>query len=358
MLDWIYNSPFEDPAAIARWGTLLVCSATLIVLALTIEFRLRRNMADRRLARLSERWLDLMAGAAASDEAARLLPLPRIARADKEPLMRLWIEMRSNVEGAAATRLKVLADRLSLQAFARKCLRRRSLSTRLLGLHCLGHFGDKATWAWVEPELNSENTAVSISAAAALASIDPERGIERIVAMLTDRRDWPRTQVMQILHAAGAECIGEPLYRKIRSATDEEAAFLLPFARLAEYEVRDTLAAEILRSRSNPELLSAALKTVSGLTRVPRLDTMACHNAWHVRMQAAGALGRVGAESGLPLLKRLLADPEWWVRYRAAQSIVSLPFLDGEKIRELQQQQSDPFANAMLDQALAEAIAA
>ena len=51
----------------------------------------------------------------------------------------------------------------------------------------------------------------------------------------------------------------------------------------------------------------------------------------------------------------MLDDPEWWVRYRAAQSIVSLPFLGPNELRQLQARQTDRFAVDILQQSFAEA---
>ena len=50
----------------------------------------------------------------------------------------------------------------------------------------------------------------------------------------------------------------------------------------------------------------------------------------------------------------LLADAEWWVRYRAAQSLVAIPFLSMAEIELLRNNLSDRFARDMLSQAIAE----
>ena len=71
-------------------------------------------------------------------------------------------------------------------------------------------------------------------------------------------------------------------------------------------------------------------------------------------MQAAKVLGRIGQQEHLSLLEALLDDREWWVRYRAAQSIASLPFLGPNQLRQLRRRQSDRFAADILQQAFAE----
>ena len=111
---------------------------------------------------------------------------------------------------------------------------------------------------------------------------------------------------------------------------------------------------ELIRETDDAGLLSAALKLVSGYRGVPRIVALTQHKAWFVRMQAAKVLGRIGQREHLGLLEALLGDAEWWVRYRAAQSISSLPFLGPNELRQLQQRQHDPYAVDILQQSFAE----
>jgi HEAT repeat protein len=101
-------------------------------------------------------------------------------------------------------------------------------------------------------------------------------------------------------------------------------------------------------------VLAAALKAVRGGTSLPQIEQLTAHGAWYVRMQAARLLGRLGQERDVALLETLLADREWWVRYRAAQAIVALPFVGLDQLGVLLSRQRDPFAHDMLAQAMAE----
>ncbi|MNN48196.1 hypothetical protein D3C81_1626630 [compost metagenome] len=65
-------------------------------------------------------------------------------------------------------------------------------------------------------------------------------------------------------------------------------------------------------------------------------------------------LGRIGEHPDVNRLIPLLADAEWWVRYRAAQSLVGIPFLSMAEIELLRNNLSDRFARDMLGQAIAE----
>ena len=70
---------------------------------------------------------------------------------------------------------------------------------------------------------------------------------------------------------------------------------------------------------------------------------------------AARTLGRIGEPRHVEMLTRMLSDRDWWVRYRAAQSLVGLPFLGPNALRRMRDTQEDRYAGDILEQALAEA---
>ena len=129
---------------------------------------------------------------------------------------------------------------------------------------------------------------------------------------------------------------------------------LLKYAKLARTETIDLLVEMLLREREEPSVLAAAMKALSSNASLPRIERLAEHEVWYVRMQASKLLGRLGQERDLPLLEKLLTDAEWWVRYRAAQAIVALPFMGPNRLREVRDRQRDHFAADMMQQVMAE----
>jgi HEAT repeat protein len=176
-----------------------------------------------------------------------------------------------------------------------------------------------------------------------------------VIPKLARRRDWPRTHVFRMLQLAGSSLVSEPLYRYIRAASDEDAVYLLQYAEIAEFDVRDAIVGELLDSRREPELIAAALKVATGLAPVARLEELLRHSEWYVRMQAVQLVGRMGRAEHADRLEELLADREWWVRYRAAQALVSLPALDRSGLERIRARLADPYARDSLAQAMAEA---
>jgi HEAT repeat protein len=309
---------------------------------------------DRGLRRFISRWRDVFASSMLSNESAKQQVLPEFHNRDRLNLLDEWNRARSMVEGSAADNLIELAQRAGIPKIAQQLFRSHRLRARILALQTLGHLRDRKSYDIIHELLDHENTALSITAAAALVDIDPDRGIAALVPRINLRRDWPKTRVSVLLRQAGSERISEPMFRAIRSEDDEGKTYLLQFARLVEASILDALVSDLLRESRDPGVLNAALKLVSGFAGVPRIAALTRHEVWFVRMQAANVLGRIGQQEHLSLLESLLDDKEWWVRYRAAQAIASLPFLGPNELRRLRGRQSDRFASDILEQAFAE----
>ncbi|WP_405225417.1 HEAT repeat domain-containing protein [Lentisalinibacter sediminis] len=354
MLAWLFDSAYDTEVRAALWSTVVAGIATVVLFVYTLGLRFATVTGARRRRRLVSRWRGIFANAILSRRNAENEALPRVRHYQRTDLLEEWNRARDTVEGSAADNLIILADRLGFARIARELLRSRRLSGRLLGVQTLGHLRDADSWGAIAALVASPNTALSVTAAVALAEIDPARAVELLVPMIPQRRDWPRTRVSRILRKAGSELVSEPLYRAIRSGDDDEKIYLLQFGPLAEAETVDALCDEIIRSTNHPGVLTAALKQVSGHAGVPRLPSLTRHDAWYVRMQVAKVLGRVGQMEHVSLLASLLDDPEWWVRYRAAQALVRLPFLGPNALRDLRERQSDRYARDMLEQAMAE----
>lgn len=355
MSAWLFDTVFDTQVRAALWSTLAAGVATIVLFLYTLGLRFATILGDRRRRHLVSRWRGIFAVAMLSRRDAEGEMLPRVGRRDRTDLLEEWNRAREMVEGSAADNLIIVAERLRFDRIARGLLRRGRLTSRLLAVQTLGHLRDRGSWEAVDACLASPNTALSITAAVSLAEMDPERAIGRLMPLIAERRDWPRTRVSRILRKAGSELVSEPLYRAIRSGDEDEKIYLLQFAPLAEAETVDALCQELLRSSSHPGVLTAALKNVSGHAGVPRLYQLARHQAWFLRMQVAKVLGRIGQVEHVSLLVSMLGDREWWVRYRAAQAVVAMPFLGPNALRDLRDRQDDRYARDMLEQAMAEA---
>ncbi len=353
-MEWLFRSEFDGITTAALWSIAAVVVTTVILFVYTMGLRVATIAAGRRRARFIRKWRDVFADAMLSETAARNFALPRIRRGDRTDLLEEWNRARSIVDGSAADNLVILGRRAGVPELALRLLHKRRVRPRILAAQTFGHLRDRERRDDIRRLVDDENTALSITAAAALVEIDPDFAVPIVVPMIEARRDWPKNRVANMLREAGTSRISEPMYRAIRSATNENKTYLMQFATLVEPEVLDALVDDLIRGSNDAGVLNAALKLVSGIRGVPRIAALTQHEAWFVRMQSAKVLGRVGQQEHLSLLEALLGDKEWWVRYRAAQAIASLPFLGPNQLRQIRDRQTDRFAADMLQQSFAE----
>lgn len=351
MPDFPFASGFSASVSAALWITVASIAGSLLLLLYTLELRFRRRLRERRRAGVVAHWRSILGDAVTGHATAAT---PKLRRNERSEFLRLWVYTRSMVEGAAADRLIALARSVGLPDIARRQAKDSHLGVKLMAIQAQGYLRDSDCVAELAAATDDANALLSITAAEALAAIDATRAVDRLIPKIASRRDWPRTHVFKLLQKAGSAVIGEPLYRCIRAASDADAAYLLQFSEIAEFDVRDALAVEMLRTRDNPEVLAAALKVATGHGGVPRIDELLSHPAWYVRMQAAKLLGRMGRVEDAGRLEKLLGDEEWWVRFRAAKALVRLPGLGARSLEQIRMRLIDRYARDILGQVIAE----
>lgn len=278
-----------------------------------------------------------------------------VPRGSRVELLREWCRFRTLVRGSSSRSLQWLADDLDLLAVARRLLRRRAVSSKILAVQALGFLRDAESWDDIVALLHHQNVTISITAATALVYIDAKSAVVMIIPLIGERATWPRTQVGRLLNLAGPEAVTIPLCGAIQNADTEQACRLLQFFESASMQAVDDLVAQLLLTRTEPQLLVAALKAVRGTLPLNIIERLSRHKVWFVRMQAARMLGQFGRREDYQILEPLLSDSEWWVRYRAAQAITRLPFLGPHALRKLRDRQTDRYAGDIMNQALAEA---
>jgi HEAT repeat protein len=354
---WAFlSAPDSDVTVrIAAWTTVWVSAMTLVLFAYSLGLRAATVQAAKRRRAIIERWRGIFAAAILSGSYARECTLPRYTRAERSDLLEEWNLARDSVEGEAVGHLIVIGERLGVDAVARRMLRARRLSARLAAIQTLGHLRSRAEWAALIALLDDPNAALSVTAARALVEIDAHDSVPLVMPKVVTRVDWPATTVSKILEKAGPDLVTQPLCSAILISEAATSVRLLKFAELARTERIDQLVEILLRERQEPRVLAAAMKALSSSAGLPHVERLAAHEVWYVRMQAAKLLGRFGHERDLALLEGLLRDAEWWVRYRAAQAIVALPFLGPNRLRQIRDRQTDRYAGDMMQQAIAEA---
>lgn len=345
----------QDP--MLRGAFYLACALAAVTLLLMVQVlglseRARRHAQQRRA--FEQQWRPLLAAASLSEQLAAVAG-PASSN-QRLWLLLLWNRTQRALRGAARERLNRFAVQLQLDANALDLVRSRSVRRQLVGLASLRHLGEPAHWAQVEPLVRSTNPFVALAAAEALVAIAPERAMALLLPLVEGRRDWALPRVANLCRRAGPAAVTASLLPLLRddgrdvprlSALLEwaEPAKVAPWARLsldAGYPSARRIAAtrvlgELADPRDRPHL--------TGLLDDPAPD---------VRLAGLQALRRQLAGLDADLVQSLLADPSWWVRQEAADTLVTLPGASRARLEQLATQLDDRYGRDALARALAE----
>ena len=78
------------------------------------------------------------------------------------------------------------------------------------------------------------------------------------------------------------------------------------------------------------------------------------HETWFVRVQAVKLLAITGLWQDEQRLINMLADKNWWVRYRTAQALAEMPFVGVKKLRQIMEKHWDRYAKDIIKMVMAE----
>lgn len=330
-------------------AALAALAASFLLIAWIVVLRIVGAAARARAARVAARWRPRFAAAisGAAEQAAQTAP-----RLDSRPVLRLFVQLALVVQGPGAVRLAAYGRACGLRQLAVRLLARRSTGDRLLAIESLGYLGDSAAADALRPLCGDEHPIVSLGAARALLRIDPANA-PHVVPFAIARADWPVARLLPMLQAAG-----KPAADALAGALRDVATEFLPRELALARALPATLAAPFVRkflaSSDDPEIIIACLKLLHDPRDAELARRTSGHGDWAVRVAAIRALGRVASEKDLPRLTEALGDPVWWVRQRAAEAIVRLPFFSAEQLEHLRSIITDRFAADALTRAIAE----
>lgn len=346
-----FGVPSDRFTAVA-WAVAAISLAVSVGLALYV-LALRRwtEARERARERFVATWRPLMLDQLVGGSPA----LPAVRPEDEESFLLLWIQLLDGVRGEAGARLVPIAEAAGARRMVRSRIRGRPALGRLLALRALGYLRDPADYEEVLRHLDEPRSYLCLAAARALVHIDPRRAPGDVLQQLVERTDWPIPMFSSVLAEADVARLSALLREILPELPVEPLVRLLPLVGIAEASAGESILRGLLAPDGNPEVLCAALKRVSTQSLAPLVRDACDHASWAVRTQAAAALGRLGAPADRGTLARLLGDREWWVRYRAAQALLSGRFGGAEEIRTLAGGRRDRFARDIVEHVLAEA---
>lgn len=342
----------SDPFLDVAWAVGLGAIAITVALALQVLVMRERSLVrERRRTAVFAAWrplvIEWLLGAAPEP--------PRLAARDEDTFLLLWNQIKDGVRGGdERDRLNRLGERVGLHGMARRRLGRRDALGRLLALRTLGHLGRPSDYAVVVRHLDDRRGYLCLAAAGALVHIAPGAAPADVLPRLALRGDWPVALFATVLGEADVEALSAWFRRSAPELSPAQLVRLLPLVPTLDPGSGEEIVERILDRPSHPELLAAALRAVRSPVHLGHVRRACLHEASAVRTQAAAALGRVGEPADRDLAGMLLRDPEWWVRYRAAQALTSGRLGASAEALALAEGLGDPFARDIVEHVLVE----
>jgi HEAT repeat protein len=325
-----------------------------VVAILTLYIRLRLKISDRQRKRFNEKWLPIM------EQSMYELPeaVPPLKRSELIYFLWVWNSLQERLKGEVKENLNAVARMAKVDVVLEGLLRSNSVNSRLLAINTAGHLREQTVWGELKSFVQTnENPVVSLTAVRSLIRIDAKAAAAIFIPLIRIHKEWPPTQVAGRLKEVRQEVATAYLKEIILTASDGELPRLVRYLRFASVKTAILVVEHLLAKSENEDVIAACLSVISEVDNgqsLLLLRSYAEHPKWIIKVQVANGLSRLGTQEDVELLLTLLGDREWWVRYRAAHALVSLPFMTLVQLEQLKHGLKDSYAIDALTQVIEE----
>lgn len=267
--------------------------------------------------------------------------VPPLPRADRLNFLIEWNRIFETVHGDVSLRLVDLAMTTKIDEFVGKLVVAGNARKRLLAIVTLGHLRIPGYWPILRAIAENDSPVVSLAAARGLLQMDAAKGVDELLRLYTLRKDWPVHWVAKLLYEVGPDATSIPLAGAVHDAAEAQnldllsrLVKLLPTAHAA---LASPVATFVLETTQDEHVVKDCLRALNDPSGIALARGFLAHPAPHIRMSAVLTLGRLGLPSEVPAVIALLRDAEWWVRYRAAQALVGMPYVGDAELDKVEQ---------------------
>lgn len=346
--DAIINS--SDPVYIfAFWLGIGVAALAIVMLLLILFLRQAVLRRERIHAAAVARWREVLIPHPQQEP-----PIPPLASRDLSGFLEVWNAVHEPLPQGSTDFLARVAEAVGLEQRLLPRIGRGRFHSRLVSIIAIGHIRNPENFDRMRRFIDDKNPTVSLCAARALMQIDPQRAVSQFVPRIVSRGDWSQGSVATILAETKHEAVPKELAGAALQASADIAPRLIRFLAGVSPEAASPIIRQTLESAKDERLISACLQVMTRSLDLDCVRPLLTHQRWHVRMQAAVTLGRLGVPGDDERLVGLLSDPQWWVRYRAAQALLKLRFFGRNRLRDVQAAQADHYARDIIEHVLKE----
>jgi len=328
----------------------MVVNAGFIVALVVNHYWESRHDQLRR--RVEERWNDVLSDIRWEED--RSIPEP----SDREYpfLLSLWTAefQRAECEDQKLNLID-LASEIGLKAYVEEQFEEHRECSDPQIVLAVGYLRWKEFWTELANLAREGNALLSILAVRALMEIDPSRAFDDLQTVLYERTDWPLVHLKFIMEGLGSDIATRRIPELVHGAPTSRKSNLVPMLGWVRTEVARESLRSLLDETSDEEVLGSALRTIVDLAQPEdrqRVRPLLDSNAYFLRAQAANVLGKIGNEEDVDRLVVRTADPNYWVRKRAAEALARLPGMTHERLRQIRDKAEDQYAQDMLEEVI------
>ena len=329
--------------SLAEWIWRLswsLCALAAIILAGLILYRPWANRRSRNRLHERERQTELL-------KARSELPSANSRGAAGNALTDLAVDLLELVRGDEKDGFAHRMAEAGVAARLRLRLRRGGVQTRILAASALENFEDRETQSALTAALDDRDREVRLTAALSLAvrgSLPPAREVIRRLGI--GERETSLRTVMLLVDLAQADVEDvRSLLTDPAIAPPVKAAAAEALARCDDFAAVPVVAKLVMSvDRSARELrwFLGALARFEHPAGSAAIQYCLGSPAAEVRAAAALAAGRILVATSLDRLEQLLGDPDWWVRFEAAQALLRFDDRGHERLRRAADGSEEP----------------
>ena len=342
-----------DSETLLEIGVILMRSVILFTVLIFIQVVIKRATLvyqEKRRQKFLDLWRPILMESVATTPDS----LPKLDKNFIYDFVSEWNTLYEKLGGVSHDNLIALADKVGLGQYALSLLVSKHIKLRLTGVITLGNMRAEKAWEILSSISKSSETILSMAAYRALAQINMDRALMELLPKLIKRLDWPPSMVAKILKDTKSTKVCELLADASMTADDNALPNIVKYINVLNCSNSTHVFRHLLEKKVDDQIISLCLHELKDPTAIDIARRFVDYPRWHVRVNAAHALGNIGGPDDITHLKKLLNDRQWWVRYRAAQAIVKMPFIDEEALQKISHELESEKAKQILDQAVAE----
>jgi hypothetical protein len=281
-----------------------------------------------------------------------------LSNAELEYLLSEWNRFMNRLDDEHHAPLIQLAEAVGLADYALEMASEDNyMIRRIEGLTALGFLNHEEAWTHAKQAAESDQPYLSIVGTRTLVRVNPEEGLPILLDEYASRETFPSSQALSMLQHAPVDLVTEELLDQFRRAEGDRKVRLAGLLEAGDPGVIRPEIHRILQRSDDTELLARLLHTLGEFGHPDDeslLIEFTDHSADPVRIQAVKSLGDLGSSQSAVPLTEALGDSNWWVRYRAAQSLVRIPDVSLDWLKNTREQHDDPYARDIMERVMVE----